>query len=220
MFPTPDQATGISREELANVVTHALGLLLSIAGTAVLVSVAILHGTGWQIIGCAVYGFTLVLLYLSSTLYHSISAPPLKRTFRWFDHSAVYLLIAGTYTPFTLVNLRGGWGWMLFGVVWGLALAGITFKYLALDRFPAFSTVLYVLMGWLVVLGIKPVLALVSLHGFLWLLCGGLFYTVGVFFFASKRIPYNHAIWHVFALCGSICHYWAVFFYVLPQKAA
>ena len=131
----------------------------------------------------------------------------------------MYLLIAGTYTPFTLVNLRGGWGWTLFGVVWLLTLAGITFKYVALGRFPVLSTVVYLLMGWLVVLGIKPVLTFVPLHGFLWLLGGGLFYTVGVFFFATKRIHYSHAIWHVFALCGSICHYWAVFFYVLPHKA-
>jgi hemolysin III len=132
----------------------------------------------------------------------------------------VYLLIAGTYTPFTLVNLRGGWGWALFGVVWLLTLAGITFKYVALGRFPVLSTVVYLLMGWLVVVGIKPVLTFVPLHGFLWLLGGGLFYTVGVFFFAIKRIPYSHAIWHVFALCGSICHYWAVFFYVLPHKGS
>ena len=209
----------LTHEELANAITHGFGLLLSITGAVTLVAVALLHGTAWHIVSCAVYGLTLVLLYLSSTLYHAVSTPRLKRTFRLFDHSAVYLLIAGTYTPFTLVNLRGGWGWTLFGVIWVLTLAGITFKYVALDRFHAFSTVVYVLMGWLVVLGIKPVLTFVTLHGFLWLLGGGLFYTVGVFFFASKRIPYGHAIWHVFALCGSICHYWAVFFYVLPHKA-
>jgi hemolysin III len=211
--------TKVDREELANALTHGFGLLLSIAGAVALVAVSILHGTAWHIVSCSIYGFTLVLLYFSSTLYHAISTPRLKRMFRLFDHSAVYLLIAGTYTPFTLVNLRGGWGWTLFGVVWVLTLAGITFKYVALDRFHA-STVLYVLMGWLVVLGIKPVLTFVTLHGFLWLLGGGLFYTVGVFFFASKRIPYSHAIWHVFALCGSICHYWAVFFYVLPHRGA
>jgi hemolysin III len=214
------QQTEVGREELANAITHGFGLLLSITGAVTLVAVSILHGTAWHIVSCMVYGFTLVLLYLSSTLYHAVSTPHLKRTFRLFDHSAVYLLIAGTYTPFTLVNLRGGWGWTLFGVVWVLTLAGITFKYVALGRFPVLSTVVYVLMGWLVVLGIKPVLTLVPLHGFLWLLGGGLFYTVGVFFFASKSIPYSHAIWHVFALCGSICHYWAVFFYVLPHKTA
>jgi hemolysin III len=214
------EQTKVCREELANAITHGFGLLLSIAGSIALVAVSILHGTAWHIVSCTVYGFTLVLLYLSSTLYHAVSTPNLKQTFRLFDHSAVYLLIAGTYTPFTLVNLRGGWGWTLFGVVWVLTLAGITFKYVALSRFPVVSTAIYVLMGWLVVLGIKPVLTFVPLHGFLWLLGGGLFYTAGVFFFASKRIPYSHAIWHMFALCGSICHYWAVFFYVLPHKSA
>ncbi|MFZ1139788.1 MAG: hemolysin III family protein [Candidatus Sulfotelmatobacter sp.] len=214
------QQTEVGREELANAITHGFGLFLSIAGAVALVAVSILRGTVWHIVSCAVYGFTLVLLYLSSTLYHSVSTPRLKQTFRLFDHSAVYLLIAWTYTPFTLVNLRGGWGWTLFGVVWLLTLAGITFKYVALGRFPVLSTVVYLLMGWLVVLGIKPVLTFVPLHGFFWLLGGGLFYTVGVFFFATKRIPYSHAIWHVFALCGSICHYWAVFFYVLPHKTA
>jgi hemolysin III len=214
-----EQQIDLGREELANVVTHGFGLLLSIAGAITLIAVSILHGTVWQIVSCTVYGVTLVLLYLSSTLYHAVSTPRLKRSFRLFDHSAVYLLIAGTYTPFTLVNLRGGWGWTLFGVVWGLTLAGIAFKYVALGRFPVLSTVIYALMGWLVVLGIKPVLTFVPMRGFLWLLGGGLFYTVGVFFFASKRIPYSHAIWHVFALCGSVCHYWAVFFYVLPHTA-
>jgi hemolysin III len=210
----------INREEIANVVTHGFGLLLSVAGAVALVAVSILHGTAWHIVSCSVYGFTLVLLYFSSTFYHAVSTPHLKQSFRLFDHSSVYLLIAGTYTPFTLVNLRGGWGWTLFGVVWFLTLAGIMFKFVALGRFHAFSNVLYILMGWLVVLGIKPVLTFVSLHGFLWLLAGGLFYTVGVFFFASKRIPYGHAIWHLFALCGSVCHYWAVFRYVLPHKSA
>jgi len=207
-------------EELASAITHGFGLLLSIAGAIALIAVSIHHGTAWHIVSCSVYGVTLVLLYLSSTLYHAVSTPRLKQTFRLFDHSAVYLLIAGTYTPFTLVNLRGGWGWTLFGVVWVLTLAGITFKYVALGRFPVLSTLIYVLMGWLVVLGIKPVLTFVPLHGFLWLLGGGLFYTVGIFFFASKKIPYSHAIWHVFALCGSVCHYWAVFFYVLPHAPA
>jgi len=215
-----EQHTDISREELANAITHGFGLLLSIAGAIALIAVSMLHGTAWHIVSCTAYGTTLVLLYLSSTLYHAISAPRLKPTLRLFDHSAVYLLIAGTYTPFTLVNLRGGWGWTLFGVVWGLTLVGIGFKYLAIGRFLVMSTIIYVFMGWLVVLGIKPVLTFVPLHGFLWLLGGGLFYTVGVFFFASKRIPYSHAIWHVFALCGSVCHYWAVFFYVLPHKVA
>lgn len=210
----------VDREEFANAVTHSVGLLLSIAGAIALIAVSMRHGTAWHVVSCAVYGATLVLLYLSSTLYHAISVPRLRPTLRLFDHSAVYLLIAGTYTPFTLVNLRGGWGWTLFSVVWGLALAGIIFKYFALDRFPVFSTIIYVLMGWLLIIGIKPVLTLVPLHGFVWLLAGGLFYTTGVFFFASKRIPYGHAIWHVFALCGSVCHYWAVFFYVLPHPAA
>lgn len=206
------------KEELINSITHGAGLALSVAGLVVLVTLAALKGTAWHIVGCSVYGTTLVLLYSASTLYHSMRSPRLKRFFRIIDHSSIYLLIAGTYTPFTLVNLRGGWGWTLFGLVWGLAALGILFKIFFVGRFPIASTAVYLLMGWLVVIAIKPLLTLVPSGGLLWLLAGGLAYSAGVVFFAWEKMPYNHAVWHVFVLTGSICHYFAVLFYVLPAK--
>ena len=206
------------REELINSITHGVGLALSVAGLVVLVTLAALKGTAWHIVGCSVYGATLVLLYSASTLYHSMRSPRLKRFFRIIDHASIYLLIAGTYTPFTLVNLRGGWGWTLFGLVWGLAALGILFKIFFVGRFPIASTAVYLLMGWLVVIAIKPLLTLVPSGGLLWLLAGGLAYSAGVVFFAWEKMPYNHAVWHVFVLTGSICHYFAVLFYVLPAN--
>ena len=206
------------REELINSITHGAGLALSIAGLAVLVTLAALKGTAWHIVSCSVYGATLVLLYTASTLYHSVRSPRLKRFFRIIDHAPIYLLIAGTYTPFMLVNLRGGWGWTLFGLVWGLAVVGIVFKVFFVNRFAIASTVVYLLMGWLVVIAIKPLLMLVPGGGILWLLAGGLAYTLGVVFFAWEKMPYNHAVWHVFVLTGSVCHYFAVLFYVLPAN--
>ena len=206
------------REELINSITHGAGLALSVAGLVVLVTLAALKGTAWHIVGCSVYGATLVLLYSASTLYHSMRSPRLKRFFRIIDHASIYLLIGGTYTPFTLVNLRGGWGWTLFGLVWGLAALGILFKIFFVGRFPIASTAVYLLMGWLVVIAIKPLLTLVPSGGLLWLLAGGLAYSAGVVFFAWEKMPYNHAVWHVFVLTGSICHYFAVLFYVLPAN--
>lgn len=206
-------------EELANAVTHGLGLALSVAGLAVLVVLASLRGTAWHIVACSVYGATLVALYAVSTVYHSVRHPRAKQIVRVFDHSAIYLLIAGTYTPFALVNLRGVWGWTLLGLVWTLAVAGILFKIFAGIRFPKLSTLAYILMGWLALIAIRPILTHVPLHGVEWLLAGGLAYTFGVVFYAWKRVPYNHAIWHVFVLVGSICHYFAVMFYVLPRSS-
>jgi hemolysin III len=203
-------------EELANGITHGIGLVLSVVGLAILVVLSILKGGAWHIAGCTTFGVTLVMLYTASTLYHSLRTPRLKRVLKILDHAAIYLLIAGTYTPFTLVNLRGFWGWTLFGVVWSLSVFGILWKLFHVDRFQVVSTLIYVVMGWVVIIAIKPVLAAVPPPGILWLLAGGLFYTVGVLFFAWKRIPYNHAIWHVFVMAGSICHYFAVLFYVLP----
>jgi hemolysin III len=206
----------ISAEELANAVTHGAGLVLSVTGFAVLLVLAALRGSGWHIVGCAIYGTTLICLYAASTLYHGIPAPRWKRTFKIFDHSAIYLLIAGTYTPFLLVNLRGGWGWSLFGVVWGLALAGIVLKFWFVDRFQILSTTVYLLMGWLAVIAARPLLLGVPRPGLWWLLAGGVLYTSGVLFYAWKRIPYNHVIWHVFVMAGSTCHYFAVLGSVIP----
>jgi len=210
----------ISAEELGNTITHGIGLVLSLTGFVILLILAVTHGSAWHIVSCAVYGATLVCLYSASTLYHGIPSPRLKRALKIFDHSAIYLLIAGTYTPFLLVNLRGGWGWSLFGVVWGLALAGILLKFWFVDHFQILSTTVYLLMGWLAVIAVRPLLVRVPTAGLLWLLAGGLFYTLGVVFYAWKRIPYNHVIWHVFVMAGSTCHYFAVLYSViLPVKA-
>jgi len=209
-------AKRIDLEELANSLTHGFGLMLSLVGLVILVVLAVKRGTAWHIVSSAVYGATLVLLYAASTLYHSARSPRVKRICKVIDHSAIYLLIAGTYTPFTLVILRGPWGWSLFGVVWGLALLGILWKIWFVDRFVIVSTTIYLLMGWLAVIAIKPLLAHVPLGGLALILAGGLAYTVGVGFFAWRRLPYHHAVWHMFVIAGSVCHYFAVLFYVLP----
>jgi hemolysin III len=207
-----------SVEEIANAITHGVGLLLSVAGFIVLLVFAALRGTAWHIVACSIYGVTLICLYAASTLYHAVISPRIKRALRIFDHSAIYLLIAGTYTPFLLVNLRGPWGWSLFGIVWGLAIAGILFKFWFVERFGFLSTAVYIGMGWLVVIAAKPVIAHVPFTALIWLLVGGLAYTAGVIFYASKRIPYGHAIWHVFVPAGSICHYFAVLSTVIPPR--
>jgi hemolysin III len=206
-------------EELANGITHGIGLALSVVGLVALVALSIIRGNAWHIVGCTTFGVTLVLLYAASTMYHTLHAPRLKRILKVFDHTAIFLLIAGTYTPFTLVNLRGFWGWVLFALVWGLCIFGIVWKLFHAERFPIVTTLLYIAMGWIVLIAVKPLLAAVPLSGIAWLLAGGLFYTVGVLFYAVKRVPYNHAIWHVFVMGGSICHYFAVMFYVLPGRS-
>ena len=213
--------TGARRtvEELANTITHGVGLLLSIAGFVILLVLAILHGSAWHIIACTIYGASLVCLYSASTLYHAVISPRIKHALKIFDHSAIYLLIAGTYTPFLLLNLRGPWGWSLFVVIWTLALAGIVFKLRFVDHFPRTSTAVYVLMGWLAVVAVKPVLAHVPVPTLLWLFAGGMFYSGGVIFYSWKRLPYNHAVWHVFVLAGSTCHYFAVLRSVLAPRS-
>jgi hemolysin III len=200
----------IDTEELVNSVTHGIGLLLSIAGFAVLLTLAVLHGSALRIVGCSIYGSTLICVYAASTLYHGIASPRFKRALKILDHCAIYLLIAGTYTPFLLVNLGGGWGWSLLGVIWGLAMAGILLKFRFVDHFKIFSTAVYLAMGWLAIVAVKPLLAHVSAPGLAWLVAGGLMYTIGVAFFAAPRLRYGHAIWHVFVMAGSICHYIAV----------
>jgi hemolysin III len=206
-------------EELANAITHGVGLVFSIIGFVTLLVLALMRGGPWQIAGCAIYGTTLVCLYAASTLYHSVPSLRFKRALLIFDHCAIYALIAGTYTPFLLVNLRGPWGWSLFGVMWGLALAGILFKLWFVDHFPILSTSCYVLMAWVGVVAVKPVLAHVPATGLFWLVVGGLMYMLGVVFYALKRIPHNHAIWHVLVMAGSTCHYIAVLYAViLPVK--
>jgi len=211
--------TKLNLEELANIITHGIGLALSVAGFVVLLVFAIMHGSARPILACAVYGATLICLYAASTCYHAVCSPRAKHALRIFDHCAIYLLIAGTYTPFLLLALRGAWGWSLFGVVWGLAFAGIVFKFWFVDHFEYASTAIYLAMGWLVVVAAKPVVTHVSVVTLLWVLAGGVLYSSGVVFYLWKRLPYSHAVWHVFVMAGSVCHYVAVFRLVLPGRA-
>jgi len=180
-----------------------------------LVVLSVLYGDVWRIISFSIYGSTLILLYLASTLYHSFQHPRVKRIFRMIDHASVYLLIAGTYTPFLLVSLRGAWGWTLLVVIWGLALLGISFETLFIDRFRRLSTLAYVLMGWLGVIAAKEMLAIIPAGGLVLLAVGGVTYTAGVIFYVWRKLPYHHAIWHLFVIGGSICHYFAILLYLL-----
>jgi hemolysin III len=203
-------------EELANRLTHGLGALLGVAGLVLLVVASSRHGNVWHVVSTAIFGVTLVLLYTASTLYHSVSDEGRQRLLQKFDHAAIFLLIAGTYTPFVLVTLRGPWGWSLFGVVWGLAVVGVTLKFWFAGRFRVVSTVIYVAMGWLVMIAIKPLMAALPAGGLHLLVAGGLSYTGGAVFYLWKRLPYHHAIWHLFVLGGSACHWAAVYCYVVP----
>ncbi len=205
-------------EEIANSITHGVGALLSVAALALLVVVTALSGTTSQVLASAVYGASLVLLYSCSTLYHAITNERAKRVFRVLDHSSIYVLIAGTYTPFTLVALRGVWGWALFGFVWSLAALGIVFKCFFTGRLHVLSTTIYVLMGWIAIAAVRPLLRALPWPGFLWLLAGGLLYTGGVAFFAWRR-RYAHSIWHLMVIAGSACHFVAVYCYVLRRPA-
>jgi len=206
-------------EEIANSITHAVGVVGSIAGLAVLTAFASVFGTAWHIVSCSIYGATQIILYTTSTLYHSIPLPRAKAILRLLDHAAIYLLIAGTYTPFTLVNLRGPWGWSLFGLIWGLALLGIALQGSLIRHRAILTTLPYVAMGWVIVIAIKPLLASVASGGLAFLIGGGLAYTVGSLFYVWRRLPYHHAIWHVFVLAASILHFFAVLFYVIPLAA-
>ena len=210
--PRPAARPQSSGEELANTITHGAGLLASLAALPLLVLAAARRGDPWQVVGGAVFGATLVVLYLASTLYHALPWPRARHVLRTIDHSAIYLLIAGTYTPFTLGVLRGPWGWTLLGTIWALALLGVAAKWSIGFRFPRLSTALYVAMGWLVMVAIRPLVAHVAPAGLAWLLAGGWCYTGGVVFYATDtRLRYGHAIWHLFVLAGSTCHFFAVF---------
>ncbi len=203
-------------EEFINSITSGIGLAMSVAGFIVLVIVASTRGDLWHIVGCGVYGVTLVALYAASTLYHCIQKPGLKRIFLAADQVAIYLLIAGTYTPFMLVNLRGAWGWLLLTLVWTLSLFGIGFRIMFAERRKAVTMALYLAIAWLAIIAVKPIFASVPLGGLAWIGAGGLAYMTGLVFFAWNRLPFNHAIWHLFVIAGSGCHYFAVMFYVLP----
>ena len=202
---------------LANAITHGVGAALALAGAVYLI-LAASHGSAWLIVSCSIYGATLFLVYLCSTLYHSLVRTRARHVFHVLDHSAIYLLIAGTYTPFMLVSMRGAAGWTLLGFVWTLAIAGVVFKSLAIGRFPAASATVYILMGWCVVFALRPLQHAISWHGMAWLAAGGLAYTLGIVFFANDRLHFFHALWHVFVLSGSVAHYVAVLLYVVPAR--
>ncbi len=199
-------------EEIANSVSHGIGFLAAVAVTPLLVVAAIPHGAG-SIVGVSIFAVTMAALYLTSTLYHALPRARAKRVFRVLDHGAIFLLIAGTYTPFTLGILRGGWGWALFGAIWGLALAGVIFKVVVAFRYPKIATAIYVAMGWLALIAVQPLWQRMPLQGFLWLLAGGLAYTGGVAFYAAKRVRYSHFVWHLCVLAGTTCHFFAVIRY-------
>ena len=207
-----------SKEEKLNVITHGLGFLLSIAALVLLVVYASKYGTVWHITSFAIFGASLIVLYAASTLYHYAKNPSLRFKLNILDHSAIYILIAGTYTPFCLVVLKGWVGWTIFGVSWGLALIGIIFKIFYIGKYDRISTIAYVLMGWVIIFAIKPLINEFPVKGLIWLLAGGLAYSIGAILYSRKRIRYNHAIFHVFVLVGSFCHFMAVFFYVLPSQ--
>jgi hemolysin III len=216
---TPPSERYAYADELASSVVHGIGILLSLVGLVILVAYAAIYGGTRAVVVSAVFGTTLILLYTASTLYHSIPGVAAKRVLRTFDHIAIFLLIAGTYTPFTLLALPGAWGWGLFGTIWGLALAGSAAELGLLKRYRKAAVTLYVLMGWAALVAIEPLRTHVASGGLILLLAGGLAYTAGVPFYLARRLPYHHTIWHVFVLAGSVLHYLAILLYVLPDAS-
>ena len=200
-------------EEIANSVSHGVGFLAAVAVSPILVVGAVRRDGAAGIVGASVFAFTMMLLYITSTLYHSMARNKAKRVFRILDHGAVFLLIAGTYTPFTLGVLRGAWGWTLFGLVWGIAAVGVVLKSVGGVRYRRLSTMVYLVMGWLVIIAAKPLWLNMSSWGLFWLVAGGAAYTAGVGFYAAKRIPYAHFVWHLFVIAGTVCHCIAVLRY-------
>ena len=203
-------------EEFAHTLTHGVGALLSIAGLAVLVAFASLNGDVWHIVSSSIYGATLIVLYSASSLYHGVTHPRAKSILQRFDHAAIYLLIAGTYTPFLLVSLRGVWGWSLLSVIWSVAIFGMITEFVNAKRFEKLSLWLYLGLGWIVVLAINPMLENVEPGGLILLLLGGLSYSLGVIFYVREQMTFSHAIWHIFVLAGSVFHFFSILFYVIP----
>lgn len=202
-------------EELANSISHGVGAALSVAGLTLMLVVSVAAGDGWKLTSAIVYGASLVFLFSASTLYHSVVHTKAKGVLRVIDHCAIYCLIAGTYTPFMLISLRGVWGWTLFIIIWSLALFGVCFKLFFRHRFPKLSLITYILMGWLVVVAMSEMLVKVPASALWLLLAGGLVYTLGALFYLWDDIPFNHAIWHLFVLGGSLCHFLAIYIYVM-----
>lgn len=205
-------------EEKINIISHAIGFILSIVAFVLLVMHANLHGDVWYIVSFSIFGASLIILYAASTFYHSAKKSELRNRLKIIDHASIYVLIAGTYTPFTLVTLNGTIGWVIFGTSWGLALTGIILKLFFTGKYNLISTIMYVLMGWVIVFAIKPLINNLPLEGLLWLFAGGISYTIGAILYSIKKIKFNHAIFHMFVLMGSFCHFMSVFFYVLPSE--
>jgi hemolysin III len=202
-------------EEIANVVTHSIGTALSVAGLVILLFLTLSHPDRYCLVSSLIFGATLIVLYAGSTIYHSMRHPHRRRKAQVLDHAMIYVLIAGTYTPFTLVTLRGAWGWTLFGIVWGLAVIGVIREFFFKGKPKWLSMVMYLSMGWIAIIAIKPLIERLPAGGLWLLLSGGLAYTVGTIFYGMKKIPYTHAIWHLFVLGGSTCHFLAVALYVV-----
>jgi len=197
-------------EEIANSITHGTGVALSIAALVILVVFAAKRSDAFKVVSFSIYGATMIILYLASTLYHAFPQPNVKRFFRILDHSSIFLLIAGTYTPVMIGTIRGGWGWTFFGIIWALAIIGINLKIFAMGKLKVLSTIIFIFMGWMVVIAVHPIKQATN-HAFLmWMLIGGLAYTLGVVFYAWKKLPYHHSIWHLFVLGGSICHFFGM----------
>ncbi|MBW6514824.1 MAG: hemolysin III family protein [Candidatus Syntrophosphaera sp.] len=197
-------------EEIANSITHGTGVGLSIAALVILVVFAARQSDAWKIVSFSIYGATLITLYLASTLYHAFPQTRVKRFFRILDHCSIFLLIAGTYTPVTIGVMRGAWGWTMFGVIWALAIAGINLKIFTIGRLKKLSVLIYILMGWMALIAIKPLREQMTPAFLIWLAAGGACYTLGVVFYAYKKMPYHHSVWHLFVLAGSICHFFAM----------
>ena len=204
-------------EEKMNVFSHAAGLVLSIVALVFLVARAIEYGDAWHIVSFSIFGFSLILLYAASTFYHCTQSPTLRNRLNIIDHASIYVLIAGTYTPFTLVTLNGSTGWVLFGISWGLAISGLILKLFFTGKYNIISTIMYVFMGWIIIFAIKPLIHHLPLEGLLWLFAGGISYTMGAILYTIDKIKFNHAIFHLLVLNGSFCHFISVYFYVLPK---
>ncbi|MBM6382685.1 MAG: hemolysin III family protein [Paenibacillus sp.] len=206
------------REEVANAVTHGIGAALSVAALVLLIVFSSMKGTAWHVVSFTIYGITMLLLYMSSTLVHAWKDGKMKDLFEIFDHSSIYLFIAGSYTPLLFIAVRGTLGWTLFGVIWGIALFGVIFKAFFTKRFLFMSTIFYIAMGWLIVIAWQPLMAVIPTGGIVLLVAGGLMYTLGTLFYVWRGFPYHHAIWHLFVLAGSILHFFMVLLYLTPLR--
>ncbi len=209
--------TFTKKEEIANAITHGIGAILSIAALVLLIVFASIYGTAWHVVSFTIFGITMFLLYFSSTMVHALPPGKAKDLFEIFDHSAIYFFIAGSYTPFTFIVIQGALGWTLFGIVWGLAIGGTIFKAFFVKKFVLASTFLYIVMGWLVVIGWNTIVANLDTNGLILFVVGGLFYTIGAVFYVWRGFKYHHAIWHVFVIAGSAAHFFCVFVYLLPS---